>query len=76
LEGKNLRYEDLPDVLTVREMQQYLRIGKDKAYAIADQIPHFRSGNRRLFPKEKVKEWALNHAKAQTRAAKRLRALG
>lgn len=59
MEPKNLRYEDLPDNLTVKELKEFLRVGWNKAYQIADEIPHYKSGNRRLFPKEKVKEWTL-----------------
>ncbi|MBO8169314.1 MAG: excisionase family DNA-binding protein [Thermoanaerobacteraceae bacterium] len=67
---ENLRYEDLPDFLTVKELKEYLRVGWNKAYQIANEIPHYRSGNRRLFPKEKVKEWALKQSR--TKIEKRL----
>ena len=31
-----VHYDDLPDYLTVRELQIYLRIGQNKAYALAN----------------------------------------
>jgi excisionase family DNA binding protein len=69
----NLHYDDLPDNLTVADLKAFLRVGWNTAYKIADQIPHYRSGNRRLFPKEKVKEWTLKQA--EIRAMQRLRAV-
>lgn len=68
-----LRYDDLPDNLTVKDLKEFLRVGWNTAYKIADQIPHYRSGNRRLFPKERVKEWTLRQA--ESRVMKRLRAV-
>lgn len=43
-----MRYEDLPDVLTVDELRHYLRVGRDRAYEIAKDIPHIKNGNRML----------------------------
>jgi len=60
--SKNLRYEDLPDNLTIKELKEFLRVGNNKAYEIAKEIPHYKAGNRRLFPKEKVKEWTLKNS--------------
>jgi excisionase family DNA binding protein len=72
-EKLSLRYEDLPDNLTVEDLRIYLRVGRNRAYEIAKEIPCYRSGNRRLFPKERVKEWVLKQS--ASRAAKRLRAI-
>ena len=68
-----LRYEDLPDVLTLKELKEYLRIGWGKAYGIADEIPHYKAGNRRLYPKERVREWVTRQT--ESKAMKRLRAI-
>lgn len=68
-----MRYEDLPDVLTVRELQAYLKVGSNRAYEIAKQIPHYRNGNRRLFPKERVKEWMMKQS--ESKVQRRLRAM-
>ena len=68
-----MKYEDLPDVLTVQELQRYLRVGENKAYEIAGQLPHFKNGNRKLFPKEKVRDW-LNK-QAETKLQKRLKVM-
>lgn len=54
-----MRYEDLPDVLTVAELRNYLRVGRDRAYEIAKDIPHIKNGNRMLIPKENVRKWML-----------------
>lgn len=54
-----MRYEDLPDVLTVAELRRYLRVGRDRAYEIAKDIPHIKNGNRMLIPKENVRKWML-----------------
>ncbi len=66
-----MRYEDLPDVLTVDELRRYLRVGRDRAYRIASEIPHIKNGNRMLVPKENVRKWLLGEPKSQ----KRLRAV-
>lgn len=68
-----MKYSDLPDVLTVEELKQYLRVGTNRAYEIAAQIPHYKNGNRRLFPKEKVREWMMKQS--ESKLQKRLRAI-
>ena len=68
-----MKYEELPDVLTVQDLQKYLRVGKDKAYQVGKEIPHFKNGNRMMFPKERVREWLLR--KSATKVEKRLRAV-
>ena len=73
----SLRYEELPDNLTVQELKRYLRVGTNKAYQIANEIPHLQCGNRRIFPKEKVREWALNNSQnaAHRRALSKLKTI-
>ena len=53
------RYEDLPDYLTVKELQTYLRIGLNKAYELANSpgFPVFEVGNGKRFSKKLVREW-------------------
>ena len=68
-----MKFEDLPDVLTIKELQQYLRVGKDRAYKIGGEIAHIRNGNRKLFLKEKVREW-LNK-QAETKMQRRTRTM-
>ncbi len=58
-----MRYEDLPDVLTVEEIRCYCRVGRDKAYKIAEEVPHIKNGNRRLVPKENLRRWILGQSK-------------
>jgi hypothetical protein len=70
----NLRFEDLPDVMTIQDLKDYLRVGRNKAYEIGQQIPHIKNGNRRLFPKQKVREWLVQQAE-QGRLPRRLRAV-
>jgi len=54
-----VHYDDLPDYLTVRELQIYLRIGQNKAYALANTpgFPVFEVGNGKRFSKKLVREW-------------------
>lgn len=52
-------FESLPDFLTHKELCQYLRIGNNRAYELAQQpdFPKIPFGNRYVFPKAQVKEW-------------------
>lgn len=52
-------YDELPDYLTVKELQIYLRIGQNKAYALANTpgFPVFEVGNGKRFSKKMVREW-------------------
>lgn len=68
-----MNFDELPDVLTVDELRQYLRVGRDRAYKIAGEIPHIKNGNRRLIPKENVRQWMLGQSESPLQ--KRLRAV-
>lgn len=68
-----MNYDDLPDVLTVDELRRYLRVGRDRAYKIANEIPHIKNGNRKLIPKENVRKWMLNGTEGKQQ--KKLRAI-
>jgi excisionase family DNA binding protein len=68
--GQSLCYEDLPDFLTTKELKTYLRIGYNKAYALANTpgFPHIRIGKRKYFPKAEVREWAERELKRSRRS--------
>ncbi len=76
VELQNLRFDELPDYLTIDELRQYLRIGAKKAYALANTpgFPHLNFGNKKIFPKAEVKEWLDREAK-QGRLSRKLRAV-
>jgi len=54
-----LRFEDLPDFLTIRELRDWLRIGSNTAYALAKKpgFPVMRWGTKLVFPKDQVRDW-------------------
>jgi len=54
-----LQYDDLPDYLTIKELQAYMRCGQNKAYAFANRpdFPKLRDGSKKIFPKAQVREW-------------------
>ena len=64
----NHHYEELPDYLTVRELGQYLQIGSNKTYELANTpgFPHLKFGNKKIFPKDQVKDWLDKKAKQGT----------
>lgn len=76
MDNDNLRYEDLPDFLTVKELRQYLRIGYNKAYELANRkdFPTLRFGNKKIFPKAQVREW-LERETERGKLPKKLRAV-
>lgn len=62
---QKLRFEDLPDFLTVQELRDWLRIGTNKAYALAKKpgFPVMRFGTRLVFPKSQVRDWMEREVK-------------
>ncbi|MCO5387842.1 MAG: helix-turn-helix domain-containing protein [Desulfosporosinus sp.] len=60
-------YEDLPDYLTIKELQAYLRVGQNKAYALANTpgFPVFEVGNQKRFSKKLVSEWLERQIEAR-----------
>jgi hypothetical protein len=74
---ENLHFEELPDYLTIDELRQYLRIGTNKAYALAN-TPGFPClhcyGAKKIFPKAEVREWLTREAK-QGRLSRKLQAV-
>ena len=74
--GNTMKYEDLPDVLTVQEVQKYLRLGRDRAYGLGNEIPHIKNGNRKLFLKEEVLKWAQSQGQSkQSKLQERLKTI-
>lgn len=76
MDNNSLRYDELPDFLTVKELRQYLRIGHNKAYELANRpdFPKIPFGNKKVFPKKAVKEW-MEHQSEKGRLPKKLRAI-
>ena len=62
-----MTYDELPDVLNVQDLMAYLRVGRDAAYRIAKEIPHFKNGNRVLVPKENLRKWMIRQSENRSR---------
>jgi excisionase family DNA binding protein len=62
MENSVPRLEELPDLLTVAEVKQFLRIGKNAAYELlaAGRLRSIRVGRRRLVPKAAVARFLEN----------------
>lgn len=58
-------FEDYKDVVTTKELQTMLRIGKDTAYALLKnkKIPSIRIGKKYLIPKENVINYLCTNEK-------------
>ncbi len=54
--GNTRKLEDMPDFLTIEEVAEILRIGRNSAYAAAHKgvFPTFRVGRKMLAPKEGI----------------------
>ncbi len=54
-----MRYEDLPDVLTIPEVAKFLQIGITKAYEMSHWrgFPAIRIGRAIRIPKKALMEW-------------------
>jgi excisionase family DNA binding protein len=59
-------HEPLPDVLRVEEVAQYLRIGRDQAYALMHQpgFPRLRLGRQFRVPRDAFLRWVAGAATA------------
>jgi excisionase family DNA binding protein len=51
--------DDLPDLLTVKELQEFLRLGRNRTYALLKSraIPSIRLGQKFLVPRQGVREF-------------------
>ncbi|WP_458413025.1 helix-turn-helix domain-containing protein [Schinkia sp. CFF1] len=54
-----MRYEDLKDVLTVKDVMEFLGISRAKAYELVNsgQFHTVRVGTRILIPKISIQKW-------------------
>lgn len=68
-----MHYEALPDFLTIKDLRKYLRIGANKAYALANTpgFPYIRIGSSKIFPKDAVREWAERQTRLQSNSRMR-----
>ena len=57
-----LKYEDLPDYVTVEELKDWLRLGTNKTYELAKtpEFPTIKLGNKNMFSKAQVREYMEN----------------
>jgi len=62
-----MRYEDLPDVLTIPEMAKFLQIGITKAYEMSHWrgFPAIRIGRSIRVPKKALMEWLEQQGKQE-----------
>jgi excisionase family DNA binding protein len=54
-----MRYEDLKDVLTVKDLTKFLGISRAKAYQLvhSSEFHTVTVGNRILIPKKSIQKW-------------------
>lgn len=73
---ESVRFDDLPDFLTIKDLKIYLRIGYGTAYKLARRtdFPKVRLGNKLVFSKVAVREWAEQQIK-MGRLPRKLRAV-
>lgn len=59
------RLDAFPEYLTTKELCKFLRIGMNRAYELArcPDFPKIPFGNRYVFPKALVMEWAEKQAR-------------
>lgn len=67
--ARSIRYDDLPEVLTPKEVQAFLRLGRNAIYAALQdgKIRSVRVGQKFLIPKAAVREF-LEHDAEHSRA--------
>lgn len=61
------RGEDMNELLTVKELQDYLGVGRSKAYEIvnAPDFPVLRIGRNIRVPKDLLEEWIIENVKGE-----------
>jgi len=54
-----IHFEDLPDILTMKELQAYLRLGRNTTYDLLNNgaIPSVRVNQKFLIPKKAVRDF-------------------
>jgi len=62
-----VKFDNLPDVLTVKELKQVLRIGSTKAYELTNLagFPVVKIGGRKLIPKKSLEKWLEEQAQQE-----------
>ena len=60
-----INYDDLPDVLTAKEVQTYLRLGRTATYTLLQSgaVPNVRIGQQFRVPKASLRELLGSGAK-------------
>lgn len=60
-----MKQTNLPDLLTPRQIADYLHIGNDKLYSLMKQksFPSFKLGSRYYVRKDRFEEWMDNQTK-------------
>jgi len=60
--------DTIPDVMTVQDVAQYLRLSKAKVYrmAQANEIPAIKIGSAWRFKKELIDEWMRHETERRT----------
>jgi len=58
-QSRRPRFEELPDVLTFKELMAYVPMGRDALYAALQvgQIRNVRKGQKYLIPRDAVREF-------------------
>jgi excisionase family DNA binding protein len=59
-----VQWEDIPDILTVKEMASFLKIGITKSYELCriEGFPSINFGKKIRIPKEALQTWINNQA--------------
>lgn len=61
----NCKYKkyNLSNLMTIKEFQEYLKIGKNKAYTMVNnnEVPTIRMGNRTYIVVDKLQKYIENH---------------
>ena len=63
MKGAEIMYENIPEVMTLKECQQILKVGKNTMLELLHtrQIEGFKIGSRWKVKKESVVEFIQNH---------------
>ena len=62
--------QPMPEVLTQKELQLFLKVGKTRAREMGEKIPHFKNGTRNLYYKEDVLNWIQAEASGKSNLVK------
>lgn len=64
-DGRHIALDDLPEVCTVRQVAQFLRIAENSVYAAIrrDELPAVRLGRRLLVSRVALSRWLVGGSK-------------